>query len=130
MKPSSCRKLHGTGGWPGNTKIASGLVIQEPVPQTEQPPSGGIFGQTPGGAGTIGGLVGSGDGAKVGTNALHSQTPITGGMEGQKAKALRGFYYTVSLVPVLYQHGHAIQQTDVTNVGQRTSQILLRSWTL
>ena len=88
LKPSSCRTLQLRDGCPGNTKIASGILIQEPVPQTEQPPSGGIFGQAPGGVETIGGLVGSGDGAKVGTNALHSQTPIRGGMEGQKASGI------------------------------------------
>ena len=37
--------------------IVSGLVIQEPVPQTEQPPSGGISRQVPGGVGAIGALV-------------------------------------------------------------------------
>ena len=48
-------------GWPGNTKIASGLVIQEPVPQIEQPSFGGISGQVPGGI--------------IGTIGEHSQSP-------------------------------------------------------
>ena len=38
--------------------------------------------------GAIGDLVVGVDGAKVGTNALHSQTPIRGGMEGQKASRI------------------------------------------
>ena len=85
-------------GCPGNTKIASGILIQEPAPQIEQPPTGGIFGQAPGGVGTIGALVVGagvgngvgggvgGDGAKVSPNGLHSQTPSPGriGKEGRK----------------------------------------------
>ena len=98
LKPLSCRTLQKLkDGWPEKDlrKIASGLVIQEPVPQIEQPPSGGISGQAPDGVGSIrpvfvGAGVGGGgsqvglnvrgdgeDGGKVGKNALHSQSPIS-----------------------------------------------------
>ena len=47
LKPASCRSLQLIDGWPGGAKIASGIVIQEPVPQIEQPPSSGISEQAP-----------------------------------------------------------------------------------
>jgi hypothetical protein len=71
-------------GCPGNTKIASGILIHEPAPQIEQPPSGGISRQVPGGVGAIGALVvGAGVGAigaAIGANGVFGAT--IGGANG------------------------------------------------
>jgi len=64
LSPAACSIPHGTAGWPGNSKIASGLPTCFPSPQTEHRCA---FTVAAVGAGVmILGILGLGEGAGVG----------------------------------------------------------------